>query len=141
VQTVSTKDYDKASDWLQALRTYLAIVAVGSLTWEALHLPLCRLWTTGSRSEQVFAVAHCTGGDLLIALSSLMLSLLVAGDRVWPHRSFTPVAMLAVALGVAASGSISSSADHGRTPSGCLSYPLRVALGCRPFCSGSWCQL
>ena len=104
MQTDSTKDYDKASDWLQALRTYFAVVAVGNLTWEVLHLPLYALWTTGSRSEQVFAVAHCTGGDLLIALSSLMLSLLVAGDRGWPHRSFTPVAMLAVALGVAYTG-------------------------------------
>lgn len=104
VQTDPTKDYDKASDWLQALRTYFAVVAVGNLTWEALHLPLYALWTTGSRSEQAFAVAHCTGGDLLIALSSLMLSLLVAGDRGWPHRSFTPVAVLAVALGVAYTG-------------------------------------
>lgn len=85
-------------------QAYFAVVAVGNLTWEALHLPLYALWTTGSRSEQVFAVVHCTGGDLLIALSSLMLSLLVAGDRGWPHRSFTPVAMLAVALGVAYTG-------------------------------------
>jgi hypothetical protein len=100
----SIKDRDAASNWLQALRTYFAVVAVGSLTWEVLHLPLYTIWTTGSRGGQVFAAAHCTGGDLLIALSSLMLSLLLAGDRTWPHRSFTPVAGLAVALGVAYTG-------------------------------------
>ena len=102
--TDSTKDYDAASNWLQALRIYFAIVAVGSLTWEALHLPLYTIWTTGSRGEQVFAAAHCTGGDLLIALSSLMLPLLIVGDRSWPHRSFTTVAVLAVAFGVAYTG-------------------------------------
>jgi hypothetical protein len=91
-------------DWLYGLRTYFAVIVIGNLAWEILHLPLYTIWTTGSLSEQAFAVAHCTGGDLLIALSSLMISLLFAGNRHWPARSYMQVAMPTIALGIAYTG-------------------------------------
>ena len=87
-------------DWLAALRAYLASIAVGNLAWEAVHLPLYTIWTTDTAREKAFAVVHCTGGDLLIALSSLTIALVVAGDRAWPARGFWPVAALAVLLGL-----------------------------------------
>lgn len=95
------KDRKLNAQWLQFLRTYFAVIAVGNLAWEILHLPLYTVWSSGSRGERVFAVAHCTGGDLLIALSSLMTSLLLAGNQSWPARSYVRVALLTIALGVA----------------------------------------
>lgn len=88
-------------DWVGALRAYLAVMAAGNFIWEAAHLPLYTIWTTGTFREQAFAVVHCTGGDLLIALSSLSIALVLAGDRGWPGRSFWPVLVLTVLFGVA----------------------------------------
>ena len=85
--------------WLGALRTYFAAVALGNLTWEILQLPLYTIWTTGTLGEQAFAVVHCTGGDILIALAALSLALVLVGGR-----GFWPVAILAIGLGVAYTG-------------------------------------
>jgi predicted benzoate:H+ symporter BenE len=87
--------------WLQGLRVYLGVMAIGNLVWETLHLPLYTIWTTGTAREQAFAVVHCTLGDLLIALSALTLALVVAGDPDWPRQRFWQVAFLAVILGLA----------------------------------------
>lgn len=89
------------ADWLRGLRAYLAAIAVGNLVWEALQLPLYTIWWTGTPGENAFAVVHCTLGDLLIALSALVLSLVLVGDRNWPAGRFRGVAALAVLLGVA----------------------------------------
>ena len=40
----------------------------GHLLWEIGHVPLYTIWTEGSWGEIAFAVLHCTGGDLLIAM-------------------------------------------------------------------------
>jgi hypothetical protein len=54
-------------DWLGTLRRYLALFAAQHSGWEAAQLPLYSIWTTGTRKEQVFAIAHCTAGDVLSA--------------------------------------------------------------------------
>lgn len=90
---------DAPAGWLKPLRTYFAVIALGNLAWEALQLPLYTIWTTGSLREQAFAVFHCTGGDILIALAALALALVLAGER-----GLLPVALLAMGLGVAYSG-------------------------------------
>lgn len=87
--------------WLPTLRRYLFFVAVANLLWEGAHLPLYTLWETGSQSEMAFAVLHCTGGDVLIALSALMLALFLVGSSGWPVDRYRPVAALAIALGLA----------------------------------------
>ena len=74
--------------WLRGFRAYLSAITVGSLAWETLQLPLYTVWETGAPRAQAIAVVHCTGGDLLIALSALMLALLLAGHESWPHRRF-----------------------------------------------------
>ncbi|MBX9909293.1 MAG: hypothetical protein K2Z25_11315 [Beijerinckiaceae bacterium] len=89
-----------ANAWLPAARIYLAIIAVGNLLWEVAHLPLYTIWTTGTVREQAFAVVHCTGGDLLIATSSLVIGLILVGDSQWPGRRFWHVAGLTMLLGV-----------------------------------------
>ena len=87
--------------WLRGLRSYLATVAVGNLLWESLQLPLYTIWSTGTVREQAFAVVHCTGGDILIALSALTLALVIVGDEAWPGGRFRQVAVLTVIFGLA----------------------------------------
>jgi len=87
--------------WLSTLRLYLGFIFAGNLLWETLHLPLYTLGLTGSVGEKTFAVLHCTGGDVLIALATLALALVVAGDEQWPERSFIRVAAIAIPLGIA----------------------------------------
>lgn len=86
--------------WHAALRRYLIATAVGHLAWEFLHMPLYTIWREGTWGEVAFAALHCTGGDVLIALTSLMLALLLLGNETWPRERFRPVAALAIALGV-----------------------------------------
>ena len=85
---------------LRFLRMYLLSIGVGNLIWETVHLPLYTIWKTGTAREQAFAVLHCTAGDVLIALSSLTLALLLAGDERWPWSRFVTVAALAVTFGI-----------------------------------------
>ena len=89
-----------ANQWHTTLRRYLLIILVGNFFWEALHLPLYTIWKEGTSAELIFAVVHCTGGDVLIALSSLILALVLVGDAAWPARRNGPVAWLAIAIGV-----------------------------------------
>ena len=91
----------KDPTWLSCLRRYLLFVFVTNLMWETLQLPLYTLWTEGTFTEQVFAIVHCTGGDVLIALACLTTALVVLGDKAWPARHFQRVAVLAITLGVA----------------------------------------
>ena len=48
------------------------------------QLPLYTIWSTGTRLEILFAVIHCTAGDLLITASALALAALVAKIERWP---------------------------------------------------------
>src|SRR3546814_14199281 len=63
-------------------------------------MTLYTIWREGTWSEIAFAALHCTGGDILIALSSLTLALLLVGNGAWPCERFRPVAVLAIAFGV-----------------------------------------
>lgn len=91
-------------NWLSALRVYLLSVTVGDLAWEAAHLPLYTLWRTGTTREKLFAVIHCTLGDILIAVASLTFGLVLAGHRNWPGQRFGAVAALTMALGLGYTG-------------------------------------
>jgi len=90
-----------ATMWIRALRIYLGSVALASLVWETLHLPLYTIWESGTPRSQAFAVVHCTLGDVMIALGALALALFIAGDGAWPQRGFWRVAGFALVLGVA----------------------------------------
>src|SRR5258705_12934866 len=59
---------------------------------------------SGSQSQQAFAVVHCTGDDLLIAVSSLVAALLLCGSLEWPRQGFGLVATLTVAFGIGYTG-------------------------------------
>jgi hypothetical protein len=86
---------------LSALGVYLAAMTLGNLMWEFLQLPLYTIGQTGTAREQVFAALHCTVGDILIALSSVLVALVLVRAHDWPTRSFWPVAATATACGLA----------------------------------------
>lgn len=87
--------------WLRTLRRYVAFVVPAHLLWEFAHLPLYTIWHEGSMGEIGFAALHCTGGDALIATTTLMAALLIAGTG-WPigRDAYRRVAAIAVVLGV-----------------------------------------
>lgn len=62
-------------------------------------MPLYELWQTASFGELVFAALHCTGGDVLIGTSSIVLGLLVVGEDRWPDAGYRSVFSIALTLG------------------------------------------
>lgn len=87
--------------WLGALRRYFVFTAIAHLIWEFAHLPLYSIWLTGTPGELAFAAVHCTGGDILITLSTFMLSLCLFGGGDWPRTQARRVFTGAVVFGVA----------------------------------------
>ena len=99
--TASTETFTSSdTGWLSVIRRYIVYTAVGHLIWEMAHIPLYTIWVEGTWSEIAFAVVHCTGGDLLIAMSTLLLALFLVGGQSWPSERAGRVLLLTVALGV-----------------------------------------
>lgn len=86
--------------WHRILIRYLLFVTGANLVWEVAHLPLYTIWTTGSLGELTSAVVHCTGGDVMIALASLTLALIVSGRKTWPAETYVRVAAVATMIGL-----------------------------------------
>jgi hypothetical protein len=79
---------------------YLGVATAANLLWEVAQLPLYTIWATATRSGLAFAVIHCGGGDALILLLTLSVSLLLMGDAAWPSHDYGRVAFAATVLGV-----------------------------------------
>lgn len=92
----------RASAWLPMLRAYLFWTVAAHLGWEVVQLPLYTIWKQETLAYIAFAVLHCTAGDVLIAGSTLALSLVIVGRGAWPVECFWPVVSLATAAGVGA---------------------------------------
>jgi hypothetical protein len=86
--------------WLTVMRRYFAVMAVGNLAWEFAHMPLYRLWETGTAGEIVFAAIHCTGGDILIAMAALMAALFLFATGDWPERGYRRAAVPTIVIGL-----------------------------------------
>lgn len=56
----------------------LVVFGALSLLWEISQLPLYDIWYEASPSQIAFAVFHCTAGDMLIGINSVMVALLLA---------------------------------------------------------------
>jgi hypothetical protein len=93
-------DANTRPDWILALRRYLLFSLLGHFVWEAAHTQLYTISMQGNWSEIAFAVVHCTGGDLLIATSTVLLALFLVGDANWPHARARGVIACAIVLGV-----------------------------------------
>jgi len=79
---------------------YWALLSAGyHLGWEVLQLPLYTIWQSDA-STIVFAVAHCTGGDVLIAVSTYAFAAAVARSWRWPVQRAALGVASAMAAGV-----------------------------------------
>ena len=71
-----------------------------NLAWEVAQLPLYTLWREATLAFKVYAVVHCTLGDVLIGTSALALALLLTRARGPQAWRWGAIAALAVAIGV-----------------------------------------
>ena len=93
------------SRWIVPLRRYLIVAGATTLLWEFVQVPLYTLWRDGTAAAIVFAVLHCTAGDILIATATLVLAMIVAGNG-WPldQRAYRRVGAIAIVLGIGYTG-------------------------------------
>ena len=86
--------------WHSAIRFYVLAVAGLNLLWEIAQLPLYTIWQTGSTQDIIIAVLHCTAGDVVIAISALILALMLLGTSDWPKQRYLRVSGFAVLVGL-----------------------------------------
>ena len=87
-------------EWTLAIRRYVWGSFALHLVWEIVQLPLYTLWTTGTLSQQAFAILHCTVGDTMIAGLGLLLALAVINRSTWPAAGGRAVWVCVLFLGV-----------------------------------------
>ena len=69
--------YADKESWRFILRAYLPRLLVGNFIWEIAQLPLYTLWESAYLKPIIFAVIHCTAGDVLIGASAVIGALLL----------------------------------------------------------------
>ena len=67
--------------------------------WLLLAQAIYTIWSTGTRLEILFAIIHCTAGDLLITVFALALAALAARIGRWPFFG-NRMALTAILLGL-----------------------------------------
>jgi len=83
---------------------YIALSAIGHLVWELIQLPYYSIWNSGTTEQLIVAIVHCTIGDVMIAVSVLMVSVVLWRSFSWPRSRYWYVAITAVFLGVVYTG-------------------------------------
>ena len=71
-----------------------------NLAWEIAQLPLYTIFHEGQAQEIAFAVAHCTAGDVLIALACYLVASAATRDLAWPWHRPRSGAVVAIVAGV-----------------------------------------
>ena len=69
----------------RAICHYLGVSFAAHLAWELMQLRLYTLWATGTFQQMLFAIVHCTIGDVMIAGLSLLAALALFARLNWPH--------------------------------------------------------
>jgi hypothetical protein len=88
----------KPQQWHSALRSYVFTLAGLNFLWEIAQLPFYTLWQTATPTTIAFAVIHCTAGDVVIAITALVLCLVIFGNSDWPKaQSFLMSAWVVIA--------------------------------------------
>jgi hypothetical protein len=90
----------RLTDRRSLLCRYLGASIVGHLAWEILQLPLYTLWISGTVQQKVFAIAHCTTGDVLIAAVSLLAAWTAFARSRVANSNVAPVWAASLALGL-----------------------------------------
>ncbi len=86
--------------WHSAIRSYVLKIAGLNLLWEIVQLPLYTIWKTGSTQDIIVAIIHCTAGDVVIAITALILALMLLGTSNWPKQRRVSVSVFAVIFGL-----------------------------------------
>lgn len=80
---------------------FVPLLAAGNLVWEILQLPFYTLWQEGTPRSRLFAVLHCTAGDVMIGTAALVISVMLFGRRGWPQYGHGRVLGVATVVGLA----------------------------------------
>ena len=91
---------EPGSNWLQFIRAFLGVSAIGHLIWEILQLPLYVIWSAGTDREIAFAIIHCVAGDLMIVTLALVAALLLFGSPAWPSQRLIPIMLATLVMGM-----------------------------------------
>ncbi|MBI4194361.1 MAG: hypothetical protein HY526_04705 [Betaproteobacteria bacterium] len=67
--------YRSESVWTFIALRFIPLLALFSLSWEAIQLPLYTIWYQAEWADIAYAVVHCTAGDVLIGLFALFTTL------------------------------------------------------------------
>jgi hypothetical protein len=117
---------------------YLSAATALHLVWETAQLPLYTIWSIGTWFEILFAVIHCTAGDLLITASALALAALIARIGRWPF--FAKRMMLtAILLGLCYtvfSEWLNTQARQSWSYTEAMPLLPPLGTGLTPFCNG-----
>lgn len=92
--------YRSAAVWRFVLTRFVPLLAAGNLVWETLQLPFYTLWREANFNAQMFAVFHCTAGDMMIGTAALLIAVILVGRRGWPHSRHGLVAGFATFIGL-----------------------------------------
>lgn len=68
--------------------------------WEMAQLPFYGPWRDGTPGAITFAILHCTTGDVLIAMTSVLIALLITGRSSWPTGGAARTSLVATTIGV-----------------------------------------
>ena len=91
---------DRAARWFIMLG-YLPWLAGLNLAWETAHASLYTLWTEAQVSYIVFAVLHCTLGDVLIGVAALLVALIAGREKALARWRWMRIAAVTALTGAA----------------------------------------
>jgi hypothetical protein len=86
--------------WLMAPCWYGGLITGANLVWEMAQLPFYGLWRDDTPSAITFAILHCTAGDVLIAMTSVLTALLIMVRSSWPTVGAARTSLVATAIGI-----------------------------------------
>lgn len=86
--------------WCFVLLRFVPLLAAGNLAWETVQLPFYTIWREGTLQDRLFAIAHCTTGDVVIGTAALVVAVMLFARRGWPRFGHGRVLATATLLGV-----------------------------------------
>lgn len=69
--------YRSRPAWTFIALRFIPLLALLNFAWEMAQLPLYTIWYEAEWADIVYAVAHCTAGDVLIGFFALLIMLIV----------------------------------------------------------------
>ncbi len=93
--------HSRKDSWLFIFLHYLPRLALFSLAWEILQLPLYALASEPRPARIAYAIAHCTVGDALIGTAALIAALAICRADERAHWSRNRIILWTALVSVA----------------------------------------